>query len=374
MKMVLKRSLFAVLVLVMIVGTFAACSNGNGGGDASADTSSAAEGLPTAGDVLFTVQGAADITWEEVLYDMNDLRPALEGMRPFDQWDDIFEQQVFEDVLEYMTFNEILLHYAMEMALERRVAIHLFEELGLTLEANFFEDLMEEYFEHFGSSLEELMEDLEEIHLSLAMFQFLNEAGEIQERLWPALTEELSDEDVENFAAGEGILRAMHILVMGDDEETTAQAMAIYEELSSLEGDALLERFAQLLETYGEDPGMLEFTQGYTFAPGVMVPEFYEGTEALEYYAVSAPVRSNFGYHIILRLPIDRTLITMHGSGQQLPLEQFAVSGLMVERTAAARLVITASPTALAEEIVPSAIFQMLDELFLAQFEEDEAE
>ena len=41
------------------------------------------------------------------------------------------------------------------------------------------------------------------------------------------------------------------------------------------------------------------------FGKGEMVPEFEETAFALEENAVSEPVKSQFGYHVIIRLPID---------------------------------------------------------------------
>ena len=46
-------------------------------------------------------------------------------------------------------------------------------------------------------------------------------------------------------------------------------------------------------------------TEGYTFGPGEMVDEFYEGTKTLAEGEISQPIQSQYGYHIILRLSAD---------------------------------------------------------------------
>lgn len=364
-----KKGLAVFLVFVMLVGAFAACGNNTTNGHVPLPDVNPLEDFQLE-DIIFEVEGASPITWGEILYELTAIRFMLEEVRPLDQWDELFEQQVFAEIEEYMNFNQIALHYAREAALERRAVVHVFESLGLTLEADYFDLLIADYFEQFDTNEEELAEELAHAHLSMDVFRFINEVAEMQERLWPALNETISDADIDSFAAEEGILRAMHILVIGDDQETTDQAMAIYEELSQLEGDALLERFEELLAAYGEDPGMLQHTQGYTFAPGVMVPEFYDGTFALAYYEVSPPVRSDFGYHIILRLPIDRTLVAMFGQ-QQLPLEQFLVGSSMEEQITAARRAFAVTSTPLFDYLIPSDIFATLTEMALATQEED---
>ncbi|MBR3867666.1 MAG: peptidylprolyl isomerase, partial [Butyricicoccus sp.] len=64
------------------------------------------------------------------------------------------------------------------------------------------------------------------------------------------------------------------------------------------------EDFEALIETYNEDPGMEANPEGYVFTEGTMVTEFYEGTLALEDDAVSEPIESSYGWHIIKRLPL----------------------------------------------------------------------
>ena len=48
------------------------------------------------------------------------------------------------------------------------------------------------------------------------------------------------------------------------------------------------------------------------FAPGRMVKEFSTATEKLKIGAVSDPVESPFGYHVILRKPLPRKVSARH--------------------------------------------------------------
>jgi len=65
------------------------------------------------------------------------------------------------------------------------------------------------------------------------------------------------------------------------------------------------EDFDMLIMTYGEDPGMMSNPYGYTFTSGVMVSEFEEATRELEIGEISGLVRSQFGFHIIMRVEPD---------------------------------------------------------------------
>lgn len=91
------------------------------------------------------------------------------------------------------------------------------------------------------------------------------------------------------------VYRAKHILV---EDQATAQAL-----LSQLMAAPSVELFDQLMATYNKDPGMTSNPDGYLFTDGDMVTEFENAVKALGIGSCSsAPVQSQFGWHIILRL------------------------------------------------------------------------
>lgn len=59
--------------------------------------------------------------------------------------------------------------------------------------------------------------------------------------------------------------------------------------------------FNELMEQYNQDTG--EPTGGYTFTSGQMVEEFETVAFALEIDEVSAPVKTDYGFHVIKRIP-----------------------------------------------------------------------
>lgn len=104
--------------------------------------------------------------------------------------------------------------------------------------------------------------------------------------------------------------RAKHILVSTRDESN--QPITDEEQLAAIERKAqeLYQRasagedFDALIAEYGEDPGMSANPDGYQFTDGTMVAEFQDGTAALGLNEISAPIQSDYGWHIILRLPL----------------------------------------------------------------------
>lgn len=120
------------------------------------------------------------------------------------------------------------------------------------------------------------------------------------------------------YLADNEYLAATHILLMTIDpatfqeldEEAAAEKLAkaqeIADELKAIEDDGeRLARFAELKAEFCEDTGKEVYPDGYVFLPGKMVAEFEDAVLSLEEYQVSDPVKSDYGYHVIMRLPLD---------------------------------------------------------------------
>lgn len=117
-----------------------------------------------------------------------------------------------------------------------------------------------------------------------------------------------SDEDLRQYFA-DNYIAAKHILIstvdsttgetVRTDEEAKAEAQKILDRINAGED------YDALMNEYSEDPGLAGNPDGYIFTEGDMVTEFYDGAKALAEDEVSGLVKSDYGYHIIKRVPLD---------------------------------------------------------------------
>ena len=139
--------------------------------------------------------------------------------------------------------------------------------------------------------------------------------------------EKVSDDQALGYLEENGYLYANHILLTTMDLQTgealeeaavaekEAQAQALAEELQAIQDpEQLVKRFLELKEEYDEDTGKTAYPDGYVFLPGEMVAEFEEGVKALADYGVSQPVKTSYGYHVILRLPLTADTVVSYDS------------------------------------------------------------
>lgn len=187
-----------------------------------------------------------------------------------------------------------------------------------------------------GATVEQLLATLEESKISLDNYKRISLAnylyGDILTEQFGAEGEKVTDEECALWLTEQGYMSANHILLMtmnkdtGDalDEaaaaEKKAKADEIYAELAAI-GDVeqLIARFKELKEEYDEDGGKVSNPDGYTFTPGTMVSEFENAVTAMEAYDISEPVKSSYGWHIIMRTPLGSDSLLRDSSGSFVP-------------------------------------------------------
>ena len=167
----------------------------------------------------------------------------------------------------------------------------------------------------------------------------------VMNELYGANGEKLSDAEVVAWAAENGYVRTKHVLWSFLDEDGTAlddeAKAALREKLEDLvaelrtlvdDADALEARFDELMNSESADLGGLEgFPAGYTYSAGTMVPAFEDAAFALGDYELSDPVETDYGYHILLGLPLEPDGLTMDqdaNTGEYMTLRQTAANEL----------------------------------------------
>ena len=184
-------------------------------------------------------------------------------------------------------------------------------------------DDIQSFIDQYGSE-EAFDAELAKLGLRRETYERVNAANYLYQNLYRLYLTEgsplyVSDTDLAVYAAEQGYITADHILLATKDlstgeslsDEAKAEKKALAEELVSklnaYTGDDLASYFAELADEYSEDTGRTSYPTGYTFTTGTMVQEFEDAAYALSEGEVSGIVESSFGYHILLRLPLDET-------------------------------------------------------------------
>lgn len=187
-----------------------------------------------------------------------------------------------------------------------------------------------------GAKVEDLLAALEEMNMSLETYRGITATNllysDILAARYGADCELVDNEAVALWLGEQGYMAANHILLMTADPATgevfdeataaekKAKAEEIYAELSEISDvEELMARFAQLKEEYCEDSGKTYFPEGYTFTSGQMVTPFEDAVKASEAYQVHEPVESQYGWHIVLRLPLGKDCSITDANGSKVP-------------------------------------------------------
>jgi len=119
----------------------------------------------------------------------------------------------------------------------------------------------------------------------------------------------ISDDALAGYVINEGYMMAKHILRLKTTEEDDTpldESNEILRLLNEYDGDDFEGFFDELMHEHNEDlGGMMSYPDGYLFLFQDMVAPFSAACLALDPGQFSDVVETEYGYHIILRLPID---------------------------------------------------------------------
>lgn len=297
-------------------------------------------------DAVVATYDGDDVTWREYYYSLNYYAGYVQYLRamgaPFTGWDsnDLDGTRTNAELVLSSAQQDMFLYRSLE-ALAAREDVTLDEDDQAEVLAT-FEDAADNYGDGDGACTEEETAAYEEYldgqFIDRALFDRMSGVNILSEKLFTKLYgkdgADYSDMNTLRYAEEQGLMACKHILLMtvdastGEDlsdeeiEEKKAKADALYEQLAAVQDDPkeLETLFDQLMNENSEDTGLAANPDGYQFASGVMVPVFEVTTSSLEEYGLSEPVQSDYGYHIILRLPIDPDGTFTAAGGSSAPL------------------------------------------------------
>ena len=157
--------------------------------------------------------------------------------------------------------------------------------------------------------------------------EFIFSVDSYYDNLLDSQTSDPTQAELEQYVSDNGIFGVKHILLMtvdpegtptvqedgsyaypALDEATVAEKKALAEDLlAQLQASDDMETlFDQLMEEYSEDTGLSAYPDGYVYDNTTsLVDGFREATLELEPGELSGIVETAYGYHILLRLPVD---------------------------------------------------------------------
>lgn len=328
-------SLSLALTLTALSGCQNGASSSSSQGEEPIDLASVTDPYLTtaglSGDTVVARAGGADITAGSLLYWMAYLvDSSIQDPSSMDTvWElDMGNGQTFEQGILDAALNNAALYALLPIQAQAE---------GITVSPDLSQQVsnLMTSMETEAGSAELLDHSLWYNALTRDLYTTLFEVNDLNSQLQEKLYGEGSagyptDDQVRSFAEGQGYYRAKHILLKtvdtnssltdengnptGEyaplDEATVAEKKALAEDLlaqlqAAGDKEAL---FDQLMAQYSEDTasdGSLNGADGYVASPGQMVAPFEEAAQALSDGEVSGIVESVYGYHIILRLPLD---------------------------------------------------------------------
>ena len=306
-------------------------SSGSAGGSGSGSSSQAApmdleqitdpylsvSGL--AGDEVVAKLGDSEITAADYLYWLNrvitNYLSQFGGQMSTLPWD--------TEMSDGLTFGQYMSGQALDVAGYHAALAGMAREEGLTPDPSVAADTDQYYADlvaQAGADENRVIYTLWANMLTKDQLTRLNERANLYSQLQDRYYGEDSgnyptDADVMAYLEESGQYRAKHILLLTIDldtrepldAETIAQKKATAEDLlaqlRSAEDPITL--FDQLMNEYSEDSGLAANPEGYTTSKGQMVAPFENAALALQTGEISDIVESDYGYHIILRLPMS---------------------------------------------------------------------
>lgn len=321
----MKRLIAVVLAMILCLGLLCGCDK-----QESTDTQvstgfdyDAAFAKYDPNTVVMTIDGT-DVTWSEFYYMLYSAVYQLQYYLGEMEWD----QECIEGY--GVTFEE----YSMQLTMESLKQFHAITkkaaEMGVTLTESDMETIQTNVEAFKLQTLGEAATDedfsaflLKTFFMTEEVYNYINESSVLYEKMFIEVVgeagEKITDADIADFVERAPYVTAKHIFlrtvddsgVPFSDEVIAAARESAEKMLSQLQTigtqQARIAKFDELMNEYSEDEGLFLFPDGYTFTTGQMYQVFEDASFALEDYEISGIVESESGFHIIMRIPTERS-------------------------------------------------------------------
>lgn len=311
----MKKVLVTVLALVMCLGALVGCGKGGVNYEGKVKEGFIYETTGICPDAVMMTVNGVEVTAEEFFYWVG------YGCSEFDYYGTL---DWSADVGGF-TMDEYIKSEAGKTAALYAVIKNLADKSGVTLSE---EDLAsiaadtEANAEYYGG-MEAYTQQMEKQGVSIELMEALDSVVYLYNGVQEAYLDETSvihpsENDLKAYADEMGYYTVKHVLfdIRECTQEEAAEKLAKAEEvmaaLDSCDAEALLETFNGFVAEYGDDAGMASNPNGYTFTnedDEALVAGFADACKALGENEYSDIVVTDYGYHIILRLPVDKDVL-----------------------------------------------------------------
>jgi parvulin-like peptidyl-prolyl isomerase len=182
-----------------------------------------------------------------------------------------------------------------------------------------FQSDIDEYISTYG---EEDYQNLIRSYGSEDAFQYIYTNDYMLEAMAEQLVDEPTTAELEQYISDNEVFSVKHILLktttddITDDDGNVTQSADDYNAAQKAQAEDLLAQlqasddmetlFDELMNEYSEDGGLATNPDGYTYdSSASLVDGFREAVLELEIGGLSDVVETSYGYHIMLRLPVD---------------------------------------------------------------------
>lgn len=276
----MKKWMGLVLTLCLLVGTLAGCT----------------------GNAIVSYDGNA-LNEDTLRYQIYNTKLGLENQMQIlseDAADAYWAEDNTTDLIEGKTPLEYATSAILKDVKEELMIVHLAKEYGVSADAEKIASIKEALItQMFGSQdyYEQLAEIFGFTDENLEWIAKVNaDYSNILEQLYPR-------DQLATYAEENGWVRVKHVLIKTSDTVSEADALKKAQEVCDRAANG--ESFDTMVSELSEDPGSTTYAEGYLVAlDSGMTKSFETAALALAEGEVSAPVKSDYGYHVLKRYPI----------------------------------------------------------------------